>query len=172
MYIRLKIFLIIKGILNSLCIFSPVLINIIWPYTSVTMSVDSDIFLYKFFYLGAFGYNKCSQGLLILNLLFSLLGFFQHGIAFRLLVLRSICIIYTVDNTVWFFSLPYRIPVMQAPLGALRTSWQYNHCPTGSRPLSYLHRLPLRWTAPPKVSQQLLIYMTFRFSFCGKKIAP
>ena len=29
------------------------------------MSVDSDIFLYKFFYLGAFWYNKCSQGLIM-----------------------------------------------------------------------------------------------------------
>ena len=75
-------------------------ISIIGSNSPLIMSVDSDIFLYKFFYLGAFWYNKCSQGLLILNLLFSLLGFFQHGIAFRLLVLRSICIIYTVDNTV------------------------------------------------------------------------
>ena len=30
-----------------------------------------------------------------------------------------------------------------------------------SRPLSYLHRLPLRWTAPPKVSRQLLILYFF-----------
>lgn len=75
-------------------------VSIIGSNSPLIMSVYSDIFLYKFFYLGAFWYNKCSQGLLILNLLFSLLGFFQHGIAFRLLVLRSICIIYTVDNTV------------------------------------------------------------------------
>ena len=75
-------------------------ISIICSNSPLIMSINSDVFLYKFFYLGAFWYNKCSQGLLILNLLFSLLGFFQHGIAFRLLVLRSICIIYTVDNTV------------------------------------------------------------------------
>ena len=73
-------------------------ISIIGSNSPLIMSVDSDIFLYKFFYLGAFWYNKCSQGLLILNLLFSLFGFFQRGIAFRLLVLRSICIIYTVDK--------------------------------------------------------------------------
>ena len=75
-------------------------ISIIGSNSPLIMSVDSDIFLYKFFYLGAFWYNKCFQGLLILNLLFSLFGFFQRGIAFRLLVLRAICIIYTVDNTV------------------------------------------------------------------------
>ena len=34
-------------------------------------------------------------------------------------------------------------------------------CPPGIRPLSYLHRLPLRWTAPPKVSRQLLILYFF-----------
>ena len=34
-------------------------------------------------------------------------------------------------------------------------------CPPGIRPLSYLHRLPLRWTAPPKFSRQLLILYFF-----------
>ena len=75
-------------------------VSIIGSNSPLIMSIDSDIFLYKFFYSGTFWYNKCSQGLLILNLLFSLFGFFQRGIAFRLLVLRAICIIYTVDNTV------------------------------------------------------------------------
>ena len=38
-------------------------------------------------------------------------------------------------------------------------------CPPGIRPLSYLHRLPLRWTAPPKVSRQLLILYFFHSNF-------
>lgn len=45
-------------------------ISIIGSNSPLIMSVDSDIFLYKFFYSGTFWYNKCSQGLLILNLLF------------------------------------------------------------------------------------------------------
>ena len=75
-------------------------ISIIGSDSPLIMSVYSDIFLYKFFYLGAFWYYKCFQGLLILYLFFSLFGFFQCGIAFRLLVLCAICIIYTVNNTV------------------------------------------------------------------------
>ena len=59
----------------------------------------------------------------------------------------------------------HRTLVMQAPPDAPHTSWQYNHCPPGIRPLSYLHRLPLRWTAPPKVSRQLLILYFFHSNF-------
>ena len=36
-----------------------------------------------------------------------------------------------------------------------------NVCPPGIRLLSYLYRLPLRWTVPPKASRQLLILYFF-----------
>ena len=51
---------------------------------------------------------------------------------------------------------------------ASQTSFSFlntTSCPPGIRPLSYLHRLPLRWTAPPKVSRQLLILYFFHSNF-------
>ena len=66
------------------------------------------------------------------------------------------CVSISQRNNCYWFKVTWNIKLISDNLRKT-----IDDCPLGIRPLSYLHRLPLRWTAPPKVSRQLLILYFF-----------